>query len=183
MPKEMEVKVLNIDKEKLEKRLRQVGAKLVKKEFQINTIFDTKNRKIKQVQEGYLRIRESKDLLNGNTSYIFTLKKNISKDGLRENVEIETEVKDAKALTSILESLDLSIIHKGEKERITYLYDAIRFDIDTWDKDTYPTPYLEIEVEEREDLEKAINILDLNRNDVTTKSLGELRMGLGIGDL
>lgn len=179
----MEVKVLNIDKDQLENKLKQVGAKLVKKEHQINTIFDNKDRNIKQIQEGYLRIRESKDLLTDETTFILTLKRNISKSGLRENIETETQVKDAEALSSILDALGLSVVHRGEKERITYIYDNLRFEIDTWDKNTYPEPYLEIEVEKREDLEKAIVLLDLNRADVTSKSLGELKLERGLGDL
>lgn len=183
MSKEMEVKVLNIDKNEIENKLRQIGADLIKKEYQINTIFDSNDRKIKKNKEGYLRIRESRNLLTDDIVYIFTLKKNMSKECVRENVEIETEIQDKEALKSILEHLDLYVVHQGEKERTTYMYDNIRFDIDTWDKDTYPYPYLEIEVERKEDIERAIDLLNLNKSDVTTKSLGQIRMELNLGDL
>ena len=49
------------------------------------------------------------------------------------------------------------------------------FEIDTWDEETYPKPYLEIEVSSYEDLEKAITLLDLDRSQITTKAIDELR--------
>ncbi|MTI49618.1 class IV adenylate cyclase [Sporosalibacterium faouarense] len=183
MAKELEVKVLNIDKERIEERLQSIGATLLKKEHQVNTIFDTEDRRIKKEENGYLRIRESKDILKDKTEYIFTLKKNISKDELRENVEIETKIEDSKSLEEILKYLELSIKHRGTKERVSYTYENIRFDIDTWDKATYPYPYLEIEVQEKKDLERAIKLLGLNPDNVTSKSLGQLRMALNLGDI
>lgn len=183
MAKELEVKVLNIDKNNIEKKLKEIGAKLIKKEHQVNTIFDTEDRIIKNRDKGYLRIRESKDIINNDTQYIFTLKKNIAKNALRENIEIETKIDNEEALTEILRHLDLDIRHRGTKERISYKYDNIRFDIDTWNKETYPEPYLEIEVDNEEDLNKAIELLELARDNVTSKSLAQLRMEIGLTDL
>lgn len=42
MAKELEVKVLNIDKKEMEERLVSIGAKYLVKEEQINTLIDTK---------------------------------------------------------------------------------------------------------------------------------------------
>ncbi|EOD00868.1 class IV adenylate cyclase [Caldisalinibacter kiritimatiensis] len=181
--KELEVKVLNIDKEEIQERLKSIGAELVKKEYQVNTIFDTEDRIIKNEHKGYLRIREKRDLLNNKTEYIFTLKKNLSSEKVRKNVEIETKVDNKDALTEILKHLKLDIKHSGSKERISYKYDDILFEIDTWDEDTYPYPYLEIEVNKEEDLERAIELLNLNREDVTDKSLDQLRREVGLGGL
>jgi adenylate cyclase class 2 len=75
----------------------------------------------------------------------------------------------------ILEALGYKMIHKGEKKRDSYKYESIMFEIDTWDKETYPYTYLEIEVEKEEDLKKAVKILGLNNKDVTKKSIEELR--------
>ncbi|SHH22203.1 adenylate cyclase, class 2 [Caloranaerobacter azorensis DSM 13643] len=183
MAKELEVKVLDIDKDEIEKRLKEVGAKLISREYQINTIFDTEDRAIKNKQNGYLRIREKRDLDKGSVSYIFTLKKNISRDGVRENLEIETKIENKEALIRILESLNLKIVHEGTKERIKYKYEDITFDIDTWDNETYPYTYLEIEVKQKDDLQRAIRLLNLDESKVTLKSLAQLRMELGLGDL
>lgn len=183
MAKELEVKVLNIDKGEVERKLKQIGANLVKKEYQTNTIYDDDNRFILKELNGYLRIRESKNLINNETKFIITLKRNIPNEKLRENIETETIVEDGKALEEILRYMNFTEKHKGTKERISYMYENMRFDIDTWDKDTYPYPYLEIEVECEEDLDRAIVLLNLNRENVTLKSLGQLRMEEGLTDL
>ena len=183
MGKELEVKVLNIDKEDIINKLESIGAKKVKNEYQINTIFDNENRDIFKNHNGYLRIRETRNLDNNERQFIFTLKKTVSKDGVRENIEHDTIVDNDEALINILSHLDLSIKHKGTKERISYEYENILFEIDTWDKETYPNPYLEIEVKDKGDLERAIKLLELNENNVTTKSLKQLRLEVGLGDL
>ena len=129
-------------------------------------------------------MRETRDLINNKTEYIFTLKKNIeTTSNLRENIEIETNVENKDALFQILDHLDLRIEHEGTKERTSYIYDEIRFDIDTWDKDTYPDTYLEIEVQNKEDLDNAIKLLELDETNVTTKSIGQLRMEKGLTDI
>ncbi len=184
MNKELEVKVLNINKEKVENRLKEIGAQLVKKEYQINTIFDNKYSMIKNKHNGYLRIRETKDLLTDKTKFTLTLKKHdgISSEGIRQNKEFNTEIANEQSLINILTHLELDIKHKGMKERVSYKYENILFEIDTWDKDTYPYPYLEIEVKRNEDLDKAIQLLKLDRSKVTSKSLGELRAELKLKD-
>lgn len=183
MATELEVKVLNIDKDEIENKLRTIGAKLIKKEYQVNTIYDDNDRSIKEELNGYLRIRESKDLITNETKFIFTLKRNVPNGKLRENIETETIVEDGGSLGEILRLMNLKIKHRGTKERISYSYKSIRFDIDTWDKETYPYPYLEIEVNCEGDLDIAIDLLGLNRENVTLKSLGQLRMEEGLGDL
>ena len=55
------------------------------------------------------------------------------------------------------------------------MYENILFEIDTWDEQTYTKPYLEIEVTSDEELEKAIAMLNLDRNQITTKPIDELR--------
>ncbi len=55
------------------------------------------------------------------------------------------------------------------------MYENILFEIDTWDEETYAKPYLEIEVPSDEELEKAIRILNLDRSQITSKAIEELR--------
>lgn len=183
MGKELEVKVLNIDKDSIIKKLEEVGCSFVKREYQVNTIFDNDDRRIFNDFNGYLRLREETNLDTNIKKFMFTLKKTVSNEDVRENIEIETEIQDDEALINILSHLNLSIKHKGTKERISYQYDDILFEIDTWDKETYPNPYLEIEVKDKSDLEKAIKLLELDVNNVTTKSLKTLRLEVGLGDL
>ena len=175
MALELEVKVLNIDKEKLKERLVKLGAKLIKIELQVNTIFMDIDEDIEDVGKGYLRIRESENLLSKETKNTLTFKRNISQNGFRKNEEIETVIEDKDSLVKILSCLNIDVKNVGKKERIRYEFEGIKFDIDTWDTETYPYPYLEIEVEHPNDLEKAIKLLELNRENVTTESIKELR--------
>ncbi|WP_066503782.1 class IV adenylate cyclase [Abyssisolibacter fermentans] len=180
MVNELEVKVLNIEKQDIINRLEALDAKLVKHEHQENTIFDTEDRFVKNKLNGYLRIREKKNLKTNKTECIFTLKRNVSHDELRRNIEIETKFEDKEALMEILQLINVKKLHKGTKERISYEKDGILFEIDTWDKDTYPDTYMELEVKNTDDLKKAIDMLDLKEEDVTTKSFDQLRKDIGM---
>ena len=57
MAKEIEVKVLNIELDEMEKKLKNLGAKLIAKEYQKNIIIDSKDRYIEKELNSYLRIR------------------------------------------------------------------------------------------------------------------------------
>ncbi|MDW5299509.1 MAG: class IV adenylate cyclase [Sedimentibacter sp.] len=173
--REKEIKVLNIDKDEIEKKLIKVGAILVKDENQINYRFDTEEGYLKKTYNGYLRIRIVENLLTGKTKNVMTFKKSINRDILRVNEETETEISDWKSAAKILEVLGYKQKKPGFKHRRSYVYDNIFFEIDTWDESTYSKPYLEIEMSSEEDLEKAIVLLDLDRNQITTKSIDELR--------
>lgn len=173
--KEREVKVLNIDKDEIENKLLQLGAVLLKDEEQINIRFDTDENYLKETYCGYLRIRITKNLLNGETRNTLTFKRNVSRDKFRINEETETEVYDYEEMIKILQFLGYNKKRPGYKHRKSYKYDNIIFEIDTWDIETYSKPYLEIEVMTEEDLDKAIDLLHLDREQVTTKSIDELK--------
>src|SRR5699024_2310346 len=178
MAKELEVKVLNIDKKEMEERLVSIGAKYLVKEEQINTLIDTKTKNIENELDSYLRIRETKNLDNGEEQIIFTLKENISREGIRENIEANTFISNKKTLIYILNRLGYEVVEEGYKERISYVYNDIRFDIDSWDEKIYPYTYMEIEVKKIEDLDKAIRLLNIDKEQITTKSIVDLRKEL-----
>ena len=173
--REKEIKVLNIDKEAIERKLINVGAVLVKDENQINYRFDTEEGFLKKTYNGYLRIRIIENLLTGKTKNVMTFKKSINRDTLRVNEETETEISDWENTAKILKILGYKQKKPGLKHRRSYVYDNIFFEIDTWDESTYSKPYLEIEMSSEEDLEKAIVLLNLDRTQITTKSIDELR--------
>ncbi|WP_352405113.1 class IV adenylate cyclase [Sporanaerobacter acetigenes] len=180
MEKELEVKILNIVKDEIQKKLSNVGASLIKREEQINYLLDSKDNSIQCKNNSYLRLRETKDLDTDQIKYTLTLKENVSKDGIRENIEISSDIEDKKALLYIMKVLGYDVIQKGFKERISYIYDEIRFDIDTWDESTYPYTYMEIEVKSQDDLIKAIKLLNIDEKNISTKSIVDLRKDLGL---
>jgi adenylate cyclase class 2 len=173
--REREVKVLNIDKEEIEKKLIDMGAVLVKDEDQTNYRFDTNDYFLKRTYNGYLRIRIIKDNLSGETKSTMTFKRGIKRDSLRVNEEMSTDVSDWESAAKIIGLLGYEKKRPGYKHRRSYMYENILFEIDTWDEQTYGKPYLEIEVTSDEELEKAIIMLNLDRSQITTNTIDELR--------
>lgn len=175
MARELEVKVLNIDLAEIESKLKKLGAEYLGKEFQTNTLIDTGENFIENELDAYMRIRETNFLSGGETTITLTMKKNINREGIRENLEINTDISDKNAMLEIFKSLGYSVKEEGTKERISYKLGNIRFDLDTWDSGTYPYPYMEIEVEKEEDLKEIMKKLDISKDKVSTKSIVELR--------
>lgn len=173
--REIEVKVLNIDKDEIEKKLKDIGAVLIKDEEQTNIRFDTDDNFLKKTHNGYLRLRITRNLLQGDIKNTLTFKKNLSRDKFRVNEETETEISNCEETIKIIELLGYSKKRPGYKHRKSYFYDDVTYEIDTWDKETYSKPYLEIEMSSDDELEKAIELLKLDRNQITTRSIDELR--------
>lgn len=173
--KELEVKVLNIDLEEMESKLKSLGATLIGKELQVNTLIDSKENYIQNNLDSYLRIRETKSLLKEEIKFTLTMKKNINREGIRENIEINTDISDKNAMLEILKSLGYYVFQEGHKERTSYVLNNARFDLDRWDELTYPEPYMEIEVNDEDELKEIVKLLDIPKENISTKSILELR--------
>lgn len=180
MEKELEVKVLNIDLAEVERKIISLGGKLYSKELQVNTLIDSKENPIKSYVDAYLRIRESKNMITNESSTTLTLKKNIYNQNLRENIELNTRIEDKEVMLNILKDLGFDKTSEGFKERTSYLLQGARIDLDIWDSNTYPYPYMEIEVSNKSELDKIINILGIKRDNISTKSIIELRKEIGL---
>ncbi|MDP3385620.1 MAG: class IV adenylate cyclase [Eubacteriales bacterium] len=178
--KEIEVKILNIEPEAMKNKLMDIGAVKVKDERQINMIFDTRDFYLDKGFNGYARIRVTEDILNNRQHKTFTLKKNITTEGVRENTEYNMELTDDEQMIQILFGLGYELKHTGKKHRISYEFEGILFEIDIWDNDTYPYPYMEIEVNKEEDINRALEMLGIDKSNVTTKSIQQLRKELEI---
>lgn len=176
MSKEIEIKVLNIDVDEIKKKLIEIGAKKVKDELQNNIVFDTDEYLSKNDIDGYLRVRSVRDLIQKNEHHEFTLKKKLCVDeNSRVHEEVETNVENPNVIVKIMEAIGVKVLHTGEKHRESYEFEGILFEIDTWDEKTYPDPYMEIEVLKEEDLQRAIEYLELSESQLTTKSINKLR--------
>lgn len=180
MTKELEVKILNIDMDLMEEKIISLGGTLIGKEHQINTIIDSNLRPIKSYTDAYLRIRETNDILSNNSSVTLTLKKNINNEGLRENIELNTDIENKEIMLSILKELGFDKITEGYKKRVSYAFENARIDLDRWDEKTYPYPYMEIEVENKEHLDRIIKLLGIDKANISTKSIVELRKEIGL---
>lgn len=178
---EIEVKILGINIQEMEKKLVELGAKLIKKEKQINTVYDNEAGEISGVDsKTYLRIREKEDLLNNTNKNTLTLKKLISDEGSRKSEEINVSIDSKENMDKILSKVGVLPTRQGFKERISYELKGIIFDIDKWDENTYPDPYMEIEAKSEKDLNEAIEFLEIKPEQISTKSITELRVEKGL---
>ena len=178
MERELEVKVLGIDLDEMEKRVVSLGGILIGKELQTNTLIDSTDSPIKTKVDAYLRIRETKDLQDNGKTTVMTLKKNLSRKGLRDNIELTTEIEDKDIILEILKNLGYDKIEVGYKERRSYSLLDARLDFDKWDKDTYPFPYMEIEVRDMKHLNEITKALEITQDKISTKSIVQLRKEL-----
>lgn len=178
MVKELEVKVLDVDIEIMQELILSKGGKLIGRENQVNTLIDSSQRPIKSFMDAYLRIRENHNSLDNSKTTTFTLKKNILNDDLRENEEYNVLVDDKETLLDIMKNLGFDDIKVGYKERLSYSFLNGRVDIDIWDKKTYPYPYMEIEVGNKNDLKKILEELKVPKEKVSKLSIVELQKEL-----
>ena len=175
MEREIEVKLLDIDIKDFEEKIKKIGADFVKEEDQINITINSTAHKIYK-KHGYLRIRIAKS--EGVEKKYFTFKENISDIKVRDNIEHTTEINSVEDLINILKCLGYDKFHKGFKNRKKYSYKGLVIDIDTWDEDTYPKPYVEIEAPSMEEIYSLVDELEIDREHVSTMSIDELRKSL-----
>lgn len=178
--RELEVKILNIDLKETEKKIKSLGGKLIAKELQKNILIDSKDKCIENNLDSYLRIRETKSLLEETIKYTLTMKKNVEREGIRENIETNIDISNDKDMINILAVLGYFVYQVGYKERTSYILNGVRLDLDKWDKDTYPHPYMEIEVKHVDQLKDIINKLSILEENISTKSILELRKEINL---
>lgn len=178
--RELEVKILNMDLDDLELKLQKLGATLISKEVQVNTLIDSKDNHLKEDLDTYMRIRETKFILKDKVKFTLTIKKNINRDGIRENIETNVDISDKESMLQILETLGYRAYKEGYKDRTSYSLGNARFDLDIWDKNTYPYPYMEIEVKHEDELREALELLEIPAENVSLKSIAELSKELNI---
>lgn len=175
MEKELEVKVLGMDIDKLEEKIIELKGQLIADELQINTLIDSTLNPIKDSVDAYLRIRETENLLTGNSHSELTLKKNIKNRNLRENLELNSQIEDKETVLNIFKNLGFNKIEVGHKKRRSFRLKGARIDLDTWDRETYPYPYMEIEVKDLRHLEEITDLLQIPKENISNKSIVELR--------
>lgn len=172
MERELEVKLLGLDTEALEKKVEEKGGIFLGEELQVNITINSSTHPIPE-EQGYLRLRTVE--AGGKTAHIFTFKEQKTKDGIRDNLEHSTLISDPKELLGILELLGYDQRDRGTKKRVSWSYKEGRFDFDTWDSDTYPYPYVELEVSRASQLDVLLEEFSIDRKYVCTKSIGELK--------
>lgn len=152
---EKEVTILEIDKEKFEKRLNLLGATKVGDFHQKRLVYDFKEINTNK----WIRLRT-----NG-TKTTLAIKEVIDKFRIDGTRELEIEVDDFEKTNAILNELGYTPRNYQENLRTIYMLDDVEISIDSWP--LIPT-YAEIEGKTNEEVTKMINKLNVDNDKVTT---------------
>ena len=156
--KELETRIIKIDVASIRKLLISLGAEKVKEENQINDLYDFEDGKLLS-QKGYARIRTVDDLLHNKQIIFMTTKKMLSQGKFKEMEENEVIVDNKTAAEGIYKSLGLILKQSIQKFRESYKLEDALIEIDINDKNFCPFPYIEIETDSEEKLEKIVKLL------------------------
>ncbi|NMM61512.1 CYTH domain-containing protein [Clostridium sp. P21] len=167
---EFETRIIDVNVEDIKLKLENINATNVKKENQINNIYDFNNRALIN-NKGYARIRIVDDLLNNSTHYYMTTKKLLSQGTYKIMEENETEILDATSGENIFKSLGLELVQSIKKYRESYKYKNTLIEIDINDKSFCPFPYIEIETSDDKELEEVLSLLGYTMKDTTSKTI------------
>ena len=150
---EYEVKVLEIDKEEMQKKLKELNAELVEDVFQRRYLYD-----FKPVNpDKWIRLRT-----NGNTTTLTI--KDVQSSKIDGTKEMEIVVDDFNTTNEILNELGYQPRAIQENKRIKYNLNGVEVDIDTWPR--IPT-YLEVEGKNEEEVYKTLELLGIPKEKAT----------------
>ncbi len=158
---EKEVKFLNIDKEAIEKKLAEIGARKEGDYFYKRDVFDYPDFRLDK-NGAWLRLRDEGDKITLSYKQRLGIKSedgSVSDDSTKE---VEITVSDFGKTAALLKELGFIEKHYAENKRTRWVKDGVEFDIDTWPA---LEPYLEIESSTWEKVEEAINWLGLDPKD------------------
>jgi predicted adenylyl cyclase CyaB len=137
--KEIEAKILIIDRDKCEKTLRILGAKKTFEGEVQTTFYDFPDKSIQRAKN-LLRLRKI-----GRKTFL-TCKKYVQDKNVKIRKEYEIEVSDYATTNTILRFLNVSPTLTIRKLRTSYVLDKVHFEIDTHlDQYAFIPVFLEIE--------------------------------------
>lgn len=166
MQTEFEVKILDIDVEKIISKLSILGAKKIGEKFQKRLVYNFNPPK----ENSWIRLRT-----DGKKTTMAI--KEIQNDNIDGTKELEINVGDFKRTNLFLEKLGYIAKAYQENRRISYILDDVEIEIDFWPK---ISPYLEIEARSISKVELMIKKLGFNRSQATSISVRKVYKKYGI---
>ena len=157
---EYEARILEIDKDKLIKRLNKLNAKFVGEFNQKRYVYNI----IPKADGKWLRLRT-----NGKKTTLTY--KSVEKNSIDGTKELEIEVDNFENTNSLLELAGIKNKGYQENNRVQYVLDDVEIDIDTWPM--IPT-YVEIEGKSEESVLNIIKKLGINDKKITTLDVQSL---------
>ena len=166
--KELEVKILEVERDRIEKILVNLGANKVF-DGEIETlIFDFKDGAIARAKN-VLRLRREKNKAE------LTYKQVLSNQEVKVAEEYTVGVSDVECMKKILGFLGLSVVEKMQKHRVSYALDRLHIDIDQYTGGySYIPELLEIEAENIDLIHKYAEILGFKADDCLPWSTDDL---------
>lgn len=177
--KELETRIIDIDVDEIRQKLLSLGGEKIKSEDQVNEIYDFADGRL-LAAKGYARIRTVVDRLSNKETIYMTTKKMLSQDTFKVMEENETIVMDADMSRKIFLSLGLQLQESIKKYRESYKLENALVEIDINDKSFCPFPYIEIETDSIENLEKVVTALGYTLADTTSKTIYDILAERGI---
>ena len=160
MKTEYEIRILEIDKEEMIKRLENLGAKKVGEYEQKRYVYD-----LRPVEKGkWIRLRTNG--LNTTLTY-----KDIVSNTIDGTKEIEIEVDDFEKTNEFLEKIGFKNRGYQENKRIQYILNNVEIDIDTW---PMIKTYMEIEGKKEQDVINMKKLLNIDESKVTTLNCDDI---------
>lgn len=160
MKTEYEIRILEINKEEMIKKLEKLGATKKGKFKQKRYVYD-----LRPIEKGkWIRLRT-----NGKVTTLTY--KDIVSNTIDGTKEIEFEVEEFNKANEFLEKIGFKKRSYQENERISYILNNVEIDIDSWPM--IPT-YMEIEGNSEEEIINMKNILDINETKVTTLNCDDI---------
>lgn len=156
---ETEIKILEIDRNRLEKKLTEIGARRIFDGDIFAVYYDDRQNSIKK-NKNTLRLRKEGD------KAVLTFKSYVENAEAKVRGEKEVSVSDFDTMKAIIESAGFVPWLEMRKHRITYEASGVCFDIDKYlDEYNYIPEFLEIEAGDSETVFKYAEILGFNRDD------------------
>jgi len=165
MNTEIEVRVLNIDKEDLISKLKKNNAKFIGDWFQVRYVYDFKSIDPNR----WIRLRT-----NGVETTL-TLKE-VHDKSVEGTKELEVKVSSIETTHLILEKLGYKRRSIQENKRIRYILNNVEVDIDTWPG---LNTYVEFEANSEEQIKEVFKILNLDYKDAITDNAQDIYMSMG----
>ena len=162
--KEIEVKILNVNKKEIEKKLLALGAE---KNFDdnIDAIYYSIPQKKEKKKKTVLRLRQKGNIVE------LTYKHRTKTKCVKICDEYEVKVSDFEEMKKILKSLDYKIKTEIKKHRTSYHINNVHFELDTYPNE--PT-LLEIEAPNIKTIEKYVKLLSYTMKDAKGWSYAEI---------
>ena len=163
---EVEVKILNINPEKIRKKLLELGAKKIFHDKMEAKVFDFPDMRLKH-NNGYIRLRKAGDKTE------MTYKGSLPSKEFKKREEIETHIADHDKVMAMLQRIGMKEVKAYKKVRESYKLGNISFDMDFYEEPMNLPPMIEVESDE-EGVRKGVQLLGYKMEDTCALSAWSL---------